>query len=75
MFHRRGGGALGDGRQALVFGGVDAVGGADDVEGVVGLLGQSGGFSPLQRKEGSLKSSEAKHQTKTILPFELIKRK
>lgn len=75
MFHRCGGGALGDGRQTLVFSGVDTVCGADNVEGVVGLLGQSGGFSSLQRKEGSLKSSETKHQTKTILPFELIKRK
>lgn len=48
MFGGRSAGALGDGRQALVFGHVDGVGGPDDVEGVVGLFGQSRGFSPLK---------------------------
>lgn len=76
MFGRRSGGALGDGGQALVFSYVDGVGGSDNVEGVVGLLGESRGFSSLKRKKGSkVKVVRSKAPDSTILPFELIKRK
>lgn len=48
---RTGGGALGDGGQALVLRHVDGVGRPHDVEGVVRLFGQILRFSPLKREE------------------------
>lgn len=77
LFGRRaGGGALGDGGQALVLGHVDGVGGPDDVEGVVRLFGQMLRFSPLKREEAIKQRPLGSGATNsTILPFELMKRK
>ena len=64
-----GGGALGHGGQALVFGHVDGVGGPHDVELVVGLFGQSGGLSSLEGERGQRLA--AAHCPPTTLPFGL----